>query len=46
MLAEKTWKNIEELLIILELIVKKYNDSPHQGLKGLSPNEFERRLIV
>lgn len=46
MLAEKTWKNVEGLLIILEQIIDEYNDSPHQGLNGLSPNEFERRLSV
>ncbi len=46
MLTERTWMNVEELLIVLEQIVKEYNDSPHQGLNGLSPNEFERRLIV
>jgi transposase InsO family protein len=46
MLNERTWINVEELLIILEQIVKEYNDSPHQGLNGLSPNEFERRLVV
>ncbi len=46
MLTERTWINIEELLIILGQVAKDYNDSPHQGLNGLSPNEFERRLIV
>jgi transposase InsO family protein len=46
MLTERAWINTEELLIILGYVVKYYNDSPHQGLNGLSPNEFERRLIV
>lgn len=38
--------NVEKLLIILQQIVKEYNESPHHGVNGLSPNEFERRLIV
>jgi len=32
------------LRMVLETVVNEYNDAPHQGLDGLSPNEYERRL--
>lgn len=44
MLAEREWINEEELKMILDEVIKEYNDAPHQGLDGLSPNEYERRL--
>jgi hypothetical protein len=45
MLAERTWVSAEELSMILEEILEEYNDSPHQGINGLSPKEYERRLM-
>ena len=44
MLVEREWMNAEELRMVLETVVNEYNDAPHQGLDGLSPNEYERRL--
>jgi len=45
MLAEREWKDVEELTMVLEEVISVYNDAPHQGLDGLSPNEYERRLM-
>lgn len=45
MLAEREWINAEELRKILEEVMNEYNDAPHQGLDGLSPNEFEKRIL-
>lgn len=45
MLAEREWKDVEELMMVLEEVISAYNDAPHQGLDGLSPNEYERRLM-
>jgi transposase InsO family protein len=45
MLVEREWINDEELKEILDDVIKEYNDAPHQGLNGLSPNEYERRLM-
>jgi len=44
MLVEKQWINEEELKRVLNEIINEYNDAPHQGLDGLSPNEYERRI--
>jgi len=44
MLEEKQWIKEEELKKILSEIIEEYNDAPHQGLDGLSPNEYERRI--
>ncbi len=44
MLMEKEWISEEELKMVLIEVIKEYNDAPHQGLEGLSPNEHERRL--
>jgi len=44
MLEEKQWINEEELKQVLNEIINEYNDAPHQGLDGLSPNEYERRI--
>lgn len=48
MLAQHTWQVVEELLTLLPQIVAEYNDRPHQGkeLRGLSPNEYARRLLA
>jgi transposase InsO family protein len=43
MLKIQEWKNIEELKILLSTLIEEYNNRPHQGLNGLSPNEYERR---
>ena len=45
MLAEREWRDVEELVMILGEVIAEYNDAPHQGLNGLSPNEYERRLM-
>jgi len=44
MLEEKQWISEEELKLVLNEIIEEYNDAPHQGLDGLSPNEYERRI--
>jgi len=44
MLEEKQWISEEELKQVLNEVIKEYNDAPHQGLDGLSPNEYERRI--
>jgi len=45
MLAEREWKDVEELTMVLEEVISAYNGAPRQGLDGLSPNEYERRLM-
>ena len=46
MLVFREWDNAEELMRLLEEeVLTEYNDSPHQGLDGLSPDECERRLM-
>jgi len=45
MLAEREWKDVEELVIVLEEVILAYNDAPYQGLDGLSPDEYGRRLM-
>jgi len=32
-------------MMVLEEVITAYNDASHQGLDGLSPNEYERRLM-
>lgn len=41
-----SWKSPKEVETILQEVQETYNDRPHQGveLKGLSPNEYARRL--
>lgn len=45
-LADKAWKNDQELAVLLRQFLDEYNDRPHQGLAipGLSPNEFAKRI--
>jgi transposase InsO family protein len=45
-LADKSWRNDQELAMHLEQFLDEYNDRPHQGLAipGLSPNEFAKRI--
>jgi len=45
-LETHTWNSPEELEALLAEFLLYYNDRPHQGaeLKGLSPNEYIRRL--
>lgn len=45
-LETHTWNTPEELEALLAEFLTFYNDRPHQGaeLKGLSPNEYARRL--
>ncbi len=45
MLAESEWKDVEELVLVLDEVISEYNDAPHQGLDGLSPDEYGRRLM-
>lgn len=45
-LADKSWQDDRELVVLLQLLLDEYNDRPHQGLAipGLSPNEFAGRI--
>lgn len=45
-LSQQEWQTPEELVNSLSQFLLIYNDRPHQGkeLKGLSPNEFDRRM--
>ena len=43
-LETHTWHSPEELAVLLAEFMAYYNDRPHQGLAGLSPNELARRL--
>jgi len=47
-LLDKPWDTPEEFIALLSRFLLEYNDRPHQGreLKGLSPNELERRLLA
>jgi transposase InsO family protein len=31
MLAEREWKNADELKMVLNEVINEYNDAPHQG---------------
>jgi transposase InsO family protein len=44
-LGDKPWHGAEELGRLVEPFRGEYNDRPHQGLGGLSPNEFARRRL-
>jgi transposase InsO family protein len=43
-LEDKSWRNDQELAVLLRQFLDEYNDRPHQGLAipGLSPNEFAK----
>jgi transposase InsO family protein len=45
-LADKSWRDDQELALLLQQFLDEYNDRPHQGLAipGLSPNEFTNRI--
>ena len=45
-LEDKSWRNDQELAVLLRRFLDEYNDRPHQGLAipGLSPNEFTNRI--
>jgi transposase InsO family protein len=45
-LEDKSWRNDQELAVLLQQFLDEYNDRPHQGLTipGLSPNEFANRI--
>jgi transposase InsO family protein len=43
-LRDKTWHGEKELGELVEPFRGEYNERPHQGLGGLSPNEYARRL--
>lgn len=47
-LKDKSWRDDQELAVLLERFLAEYNDRPHQGLPipGLSPNEFANRIWV
>ena len=48
MLYEYEWEDETQFDPILQHVFSEYNDRPHQGreLKGLSPNEYEKRLVA
>jgi len=33
-------------MMVLEEVISAYNDAPHQGLDGLSPNECEMMCVA
>ena len=45
-LADKSWRDDQELAVLLQQFLDEYNDRPPQGLAipGLSPNEFANRI--
>jgi transposase InsO family protein len=45
-LEDKSWRDDQELAVLLQQSLDEYNDRPHQGLAipGLSPNEFAKRI--
>jgi transposase InsO family protein len=45
-LEDKSWRDDQELAMLLQQFLDEYNDRPHQGLAipGLSPNEFAKRI--
>jgi transposase InsO family protein len=45
-LEDKSWRDDQELVELLQQFLDEYNDRPHQGLAipGLSPNEFAKRI--
>jgi transposase InsO family protein len=45
-LKDKSWRDDQELAMLLQRFLGEYNDRPHQGLSipGLSPNEFANRI--
>lgn len=47
-LANHSWENDQDLLLLLEQFRPEFNDRPHQGIAipGLSPNEFAKRTWV
>jgi hypothetical protein len=46
MLACREWSNAEESMRLLEEeAIAEYNDAPHRGLDGLSPDKYERKLM-
>ena len=45
-LRDKSWQNDQELATLLAEFLAQYNDRPHQGLDGLSPDEFARRICL
>ncbi|PKO21275.1 MAG: hypothetical protein CVU38_15605 [Chloroflexi bacterium HGW-Chloroflexi-1] len=48
LLARHNWHGAGELEGLLPPVQAEYNERPHQGkeLKGLSPNEYKRRLLA
>lgn len=40
LLESEKWDNAEELQKVLNIVLDKYNDRPHQGIKGYSPNKY------
>ena len=46
MLAESEWKDVKELMVVLDEVISEYNNAPHQGLEGhKSPDEYGGRLM-
>ncbi len=45
-LKDKSWKDDQELAMLLRRFLGEYNARPHQGVSipGLSPNEFANRI--
>jgi len=45
-LRDKPWQNDQQLAELLAEFLAQYNDRPHQGIDGLSPNEFASRICL
>jgi transposase InsO family protein/transposase len=45
-LSDKSWHTDQDLADLLAEFLAHYNDRPHQGLDGLSPDEFARRSCL
>jgi len=40
MLASRRWSDAEELQLVLNRVLSEYNNRPHQGINGYSPNKY------
>lgn len=43
-LVEHSWQSDQELTLLLNQFNREYNNRPHQGINGLSPNELAKRM--
>jgi len=43
-LKNKSWKDDQELMLLLADFMVEYNDRPHQGIENISPNKLASQL--